>query len=205
MNYAKKMLLVSEDYIDRLKKQSSASTDDTVASPANNGETNDDQTIAQTLPKTLRDKAEALIKYLRANGIAYDEKHRLVIDGKPVDGANYADIINDLVRYRESLPPPHGFNLIAPHLKRLNISRELVTNMQRYNAIMGLETATPTQMPRLSSPASSQGTQPYTDDTADPVNAPSRPKSGGRKRAASREARDVNTMPKRRNTKWITW
>ena len=142
MNFAKKMLLVNEDYINMVKKYGVPQSNDSTSTTAITDTLDtSDQMIAMTIPKTLRGKAETLIKYLRANGVTYDETHCLIIDDKPIEGANYADLINDLVRYRESLPPPRGFENLAPVLKRLNVSRELVTNMKRYNDIMALSTS----------------------------------------------------------------
>lgn len=131
MSFAKRMLLVNEDYINMMKNHGSIN-----ASESKDNDQRKDESVVLTLPKTLRGKAEALIKFMRTNGVDYDEKHQLIVNNEPVDGTNYTDLLNDLIRYRESLPPPYGFHTLATVLRRLNVSRELVTNIKRYNAIM---------------------------------------------------------------------
>ena len=145
MSFAKRMLLVNEDYINMIRKHGNIH-----GSSSEENHLKGDETIVLTLPKTLRAKAEALIKYLRNNGVDYDDKHILTIDKVSIPGTNYADLIHDMVRFRETLPEPPGFDALAPVLKRLNVSRELITNMKRYNTIMALST----EEENLESPAS---------------------------------------------------
>lgn len=134
MSLARKMLLVDENYMQMLKKFGGTGNAD--REPLEDtAQENSDKDIILTLPKTYRAKGEALLAFLKQNGISRDTGQQLLINGKAVPGTNFLDIMHDLLRYRD-LPPPKGFSVLSPVLKSLNISREMVTNLQRYKDIM---------------------------------------------------------------------
>lgn len=84
--------------------------------------------IAKSVPKHLRSKAERLAELLKAKGtVTWDERNRLIVDGKPVEGTNIIDLINDALRRRKTFKPP-GRSDFADQLRRLNAPRELVGN-----------------------------------------------------------------------------
>lgn len=84
--------------------------------------------IAKTVPKNLRSKAERLAELLKATGkVRWDESNRLIIDGKPVEGTNIIDLINDALRRRKTFMP-HGRAEFADHLRAINAPKELVGN-----------------------------------------------------------------------------
>lgn len=84
--------------------------------------------IASTVPKNLRSKAERLADLLKESGtIAWDEQNRLIVDGKPVEGTNIIDLINDALRRWKTFMP-HGRRVFAEQLKGINAPRELVGN-----------------------------------------------------------------------------
>ena len=91
--------------------------------------------VIATLPKTFRSKGSALIDFLKLHGIRWDRDHRLVIEDSVVPNSNFTDLIHDMLRYRESIAPPPGFQQLCNALRRVNISRELIGNSQRYEAI----------------------------------------------------------------------
>ena len=132
MSLAQRMFLVDGSYIDMLKKYGGSSSNNEISKEK--CET-DDGSILLTLPKTYRSKGEALMKFMNDNGITRSKSQQLLINGSEIPGSNYVDIIHDILRYRD-LPAPEGFSILAPILKSLNISRELVTNLQRYKDIM---------------------------------------------------------------------
>ena len=138
MSLAKRMLLVDECYIDMLKKYGGTSASNSENKGSKRDVEDDESSIILTLPKTYRSKGEALIAFLRDNGISKSKSQQLMVNGDVVPGTNYVDIIHDLLRYRD-LPSPDGFSILGPILKSLNISRKLVTNMQRYKEIMETE------------------------------------------------------------------
>ena len=130
MNFAKRMLLVNEDYLNMLRKH---------GTDVNDSEKQvKDETIVATLAKTFRAKGEALITLMKDNGITTDEKHQLIIDGEPVPGTNFTDLVHDLLRYR-AVEPPQGFETLARALKHINVSRELITNLDRYKYIAEID------------------------------------------------------------------
>lgn len=84
--------------------------------------------IAKTVPKNLRTKAERLAELLKASGsVTWDERNRLIVDGKPVEGTNIIDLINDALRRRKTFQP-HGRSAFADKLRNMNAPRELVGN-----------------------------------------------------------------------------
>lgn len=84
--------------------------------------------LGKTVPKHLRTKAERLADLLRESGkIAWDEQNRLIVDGKPVEGTNIIDLINDALRRRKTFVPP-GRRTFADQLRHINAPRELVGN-----------------------------------------------------------------------------
>ena len=97
-----------------------------------------DENMISSLPKTFQPKERALLNYLKSNGITYDQSHRVTVDGVPITHSNILDILHDLLRYRD-VPAPNGFDKLAVELRRINISREFVPNLERYNYIMGLD------------------------------------------------------------------
>lgn len=84
--------------------------------------------IAKSVPKHLRTKAERLAEMLKEKGtVTWDERNRLIVDGKPVEGTNIIDLINDALRRRKTFKP-EGRSHFAHQLRRLNAPRELVGN-----------------------------------------------------------------------------
>ena len=130
------MVLVNEDYFHMLTKYGDDSK--CKADGGTAGESSPDQTIIASLPKTFQPKGQALLSFLRANEIGYDESQRVTVKGDPIEGSNFLDVLHDLLRYRD-VPPPKGFTELAPVLKKLNISREFVPNLERYRYITQLE------------------------------------------------------------------
>ena len=129
MSLAKKMLLVNEDYLNMLKKFGERSTNE-----EEKDESHSDKALIASLPKTFQPKGEALLSFLKANGILYDTSQRVTVNGNPIEGSNYMDVLHDLLRYRD-VPAPRGFSELAPVLKKVNISREFVPNLERYQYI----------------------------------------------------------------------
>ena len=130
MNLAKKMLLINEDYLNMLKKFGERPTNEEEVED----ELHSDKALITSLPKTFQPKGEALLSFLKTNGILYDDSQRVTVNGNPIEGSNYMDILHDLLRYRD-VPAPRGFSELAPVLKKINISREFVPNLERYQYI----------------------------------------------------------------------
>lgn len=197
MSIAKKMLLVDENYIQMLKKFGGSEHADREQTAAQ-VEENSDRDIVLTLPKTFRAKGEALLVFLKQNGITRDKGQRVLVQGKVIPETNFLDILHDLLRYRD-LPPPKGFQMLAPILKSLNISRELVTNMQRYKEIM--DTTAKPSMDRVMSSNSSGSHE--TNDTNSSNIVTVKENIGKRKRG--RPAIKTKMGAETKVKKWITW
>ena len=88
-----------------------------------------DYSALQSLPKTFRSKAEMLLReWGKDPGIAWDERHRVTVDGKPVSGSNIIDLAGDAIRQRKLARRPHGFHILRERTKQLNLPRTLVSN-----------------------------------------------------------------------------
>ena len=133
MLFARRMVLVNEDYFNMLTKFGDSK-------PKDEGleQQNTDENMVSSLPKTFQPKGKALLEFLKANGITYDKTYRVIVNETPIEGSNYFDILSDLLRFRD-IPAPVGFTELAPVLKRINVSRESVPNLERYNYIIGLD------------------------------------------------------------------
>ena len=132
MSIAKRMRLVDENYVEMIKRiGKSARADDTQA--LSDTEATKER-IIKNLPKTYALKGAALIDFLLSKGIGFNEENSLVIKGEKVMGTNFEDLVHDLLRPRDR-PPPPGFDQLAMALSTANVSRELITNLERYQAI----------------------------------------------------------------------
>ena len=84
--------------------------------------------IVKTAPKKFQGKAERLAELLKASGkVAWDQYGRLLIDGKPMDGTNIIDLVNDAIRKRKNFNPK-GRRFFAEKLRSMNAPKELVGN-----------------------------------------------------------------------------
>lgn len=84
--------------------------------------------IVKTAPKKFQGKAERLAEFLKASGkVSWDEYGRLIVEGKPMEGTNIIDLVNDALRKRKSFAPK-GRQFFAENLRRMNAPKELVGN-----------------------------------------------------------------------------
>lgn len=89
-------------------------------------------TIVQSVPKTFKSKAEALIQFLNDHAIKWTDTGELIgKDGTPVPRSNIVDLVNDLMRERKKVQPV-GWDILSEELRRLNVPRELIGNEQRW-------------------------------------------------------------------------
>ena len=78
-----------------------------------------------------------MVGFFQRNNIGHDSSNRMTYKGRTIPGSNYRDLLSDLVRYRD-VPPPQGFEALAIILKNVNVGRELITNLERYDYIVKL-------------------------------------------------------------------
>jgi hypothetical protein len=93
-----------------------------------------DTVIVESIPKTNRSRAVALLNRLKARPdvISWDETGRVSLEGKSVPLSNITDLISDAVRGRKNFNPA-GSRQFFRALAKINMPRELVRNANRWN------------------------------------------------------------------------
>ena len=92
--------------------------------------------VLRSVPKHLKEKASLLLEYLKADpNISWDQKDQLIVNSQTVNGSNGVDLINDLLRMRKTVKPPHGWDTLAATLKQSNIPKEVIGNSDRWSWI----------------------------------------------------------------------
>ena len=100
------------------------------------------KSIIQSLPVTYRNSGRVLLDFFKEHCIGFDDRNQLVINGDTLPGTQITDLVHDLIRFRQSMDPPPGFYQLAETLAKLNVSRELIKNLQRQTYIMKLREGT---------------------------------------------------------------
>ena len=99
-------------------------------------------TVLDTVSKTMQGKARRLMEHLK-RGIAWTARGELIHEGVPVVGSNVVDLVNDLLRKRNT--DPTGWQPFARQLRAINLPMELVGNAVRKAYIRQATTATPSR------------------------------------------------------------
>ena len=85
-------------------------------------------TVLATVPKTMQAKASRLMEHLKRD-IAWTARGELIHEGVPVVGSNVVDLVNDLLRKRQTAPT--GWLPFARQLRAINLPMTLVGNVAR--------------------------------------------------------------------------
>ena len=85
-------------------------------------------TVLATVPKTMQAKASRLMEHLKRD-IAWTARGELIHEGAPVVGSNVVDLVNDLLRKRQTAPT--GWLPFARQLRAINLPMTLVGNVAR--------------------------------------------------------------------------
>ena len=95
-----------------------------------------DEGVISHLPATLRPKAAALLKRLRANPevISWDEAGKVKVDGTEIVNSNISDLVSDAVRARKSFNPT-GARRFFQGLAKLNVPRDIAGNNKRWEEL----------------------------------------------------------------------
>ena len=95
-----------------------------------------DEDVVAHLPATLRPKAVALLKRLRADPgvISWNESGRVKVDGTEIANSNISDLVSDAVRTRKSFHPT-GARRFFQGLAKLNVPRDIAGNNKRWEEL----------------------------------------------------------------------
>ena len=85
-------------------------------------------TVLATVPKTMQAKASRLMEHLKRD-VEWTARGELIHEGVPVVGSNVVDLVNDLLRKRQTAPT--GWLPFARQLRAINLPMTLVGNVAR--------------------------------------------------------------------------
>ena len=102
-------------------------------------ETLSDSDIVDSIPKTMRDRAMAILNRLKSypNVISWDKTSQVKLDGKNVQGSNISDLLSDAVRSRKNFNPV-GSKEFFRVLSTVNMPKDLVRNEERWKQTLQL-------------------------------------------------------------------
>ena len=95
-----------------------------------------EQEILRSLPKTLKQRGQLLIKKIKENPdvMKWDSRGQLVIQDQPVSGSHVVDLVSDFLRARKGFEPV-GWQTFAQGLAKMNTPEDLVRNQVRRLAL----------------------------------------------------------------------
>ena len=82
--------------------------------------------VVETVPKTMQAKTRRLMEHLKRD-IGLTTRGELIHEGVPIAGSNVVDLMNDLLRKRNT--DPTGWQPFAQQLRAINLPMELVGNV----------------------------------------------------------------------------
>lgn len=94
--------------------------------------------IISAMPKSLKRKAEALLRYIEKE-VSWNDKGELVYRGETLSGSHITDLIRYTLQEYGEAPPPH-YEAFLEILKRANVPKSVA--IQRKNAFRKREDKT---------------------------------------------------------------
>ena len=104
----------------------------TVADAASPLLENVEKDVIQSVPKTMKNKAERLLQRIQNHpDLTWNPRGEIVWQGQVIKNSNLVDLVNDVLRKRQSVQPA-GWETFATALKEVNIPQDLVGNPERW-------------------------------------------------------------------------
>ena len=95
----------------------------------------DDDEILDSIPKTMKSKAQLLLKKMKTNrDITWNEKGELKYKDKTVQGSNVVDLVNDVLRKRKYFNP-QGWEIFGEAVREANVPQDLIGHEDRWRYI----------------------------------------------------------------------
>ena len=83
-----------------------------------------DDEILESVPKTMKAKAQLLLKKMKSSpDISWNEKRELKCKGETVQGSNVVDLVNDVLRKRKYFNP-QGWETFGEALREANVPQD---------------------------------------------------------------------------------
>ena len=108
-----------------------------VGAPATTSEIEAD--VVDTVPKTMQGKARRLMERMKRN-MSWTARGELIHEGVPIAGNNVVDLVNDVLRKRNTNPT--GWQPFARQLRAMNLPMELIGNVAKRDYIRQATTPT---------------------------------------------------------------
>ena len=113
-----------------------------------------DAVVVEPVPKTMRPRATALLKWLktRPEVVTWDKAGQVKIEGETIPDSNISDLVSDAMRSRKNFNPT-GSKEFFQALSKLNVPKDLVRNQERWKQLTGETSSarsTPQSPPRSS-------------------------------------------------------
>ena len=90
-----------------------------------------EESIIETIPRTLRAKAKNLLKFIKVNNkINWNDSGVVTYNDEEMKNSNIIDLVNDVIRPRKS-SQPNNWREFANALHQLNIPKDLIGNPKR--------------------------------------------------------------------------
>ena len=94
-----------------------------------------DDEILDSIPKTMKSKAQLLLKKMKTNrDITWNEKGELKYKDKTVQGSNVVDLVNDVLRKRKYFNP-QGWEIFGEAVREANVPQDLIGHEDRWRYI----------------------------------------------------------------------
>jgi hypothetical protein len=94
-----------------------------------------DDEILESVPKTMKAKAQLLLKKMKSSpDISWNEKGELKYKGETVQGSNVVDLVNDVLRKRKYFNP-QGCETFGEALREANVTQDLIVHEDRWRFI----------------------------------------------------------------------
>ena len=130
-------------------------TPSTEASPTPDKTSALEKVIVGTLPKTLQNKGQMLLDYLKdATDLRWNDRGELISGGDTIKGSNVSDLIHETIRTRKLGDEPIGWKTYSNVLKQSNVPSDLILNKPRWESA-GTPTTSPYKRKSLASPTQS--------------------------------------------------
>lgn len=111
-----------------------------------------EQDVLQSVPKTMRSRAERLLQRLKSHpGVTWNPRGEIEYQGQLIKNSSLTDLVNDVLRKRRNIAEPVGWRAFATALHHLNVPPDLVGNPERWKYIREkiLQSSPPVLTPQI--------------------------------------------------------
>lgn len=89
--------------------------------------------ILESVPTTMRRKTQLLLHFLQNHPhMSWNDQGMLEYHGKPIQGSNIIDLVNDVIRHRKG-SEPRGWEQFSSGLRDVNVPQEVIGNKRRWS------------------------------------------------------------------------